>query len=90
MAETVMNFRVPEELKKGFDLIAESQDLTSSQLIRKLMRAEVENWMKANAQRELITQKKEPRQPKASTKQKKQPSASGIPLLDGLMKKGGV
>ena len=71
MADTVMNFRVPEELKKGFELVAESQDLTSSQLIRKLMREEVERWMKQNSQKSLLTQNREHRQIKTPTKQKK-------------------
>lgn len=50
MKEVILNFRVDETLKKGFEQVAKSMDLTSSQMLRKYMRFEVDRYMKENAQ----------------------------------------
>lgn len=90
MAETTMNFRIDEDLKRAFEAAAKEQDMTASQLIRRYIRMEVDKYMRQNSQKELLTHEKRKDGGKASARRKKQPSASGIPLLDGLMKKGGV
>ena len=53
MDSTTINLRLPSDLKNGFDLVAKSRDLTSSQMLRHYMRFEVENYMKNNAQQKL-------------------------------------
>lgn len=50
MKEVILNFRVDETLKKGFEQVAKSKDLTSSQMLRKYMRFEVEKYMSENSQ----------------------------------------
>lgn len=89
MTDTVMTFRVDSDLKKAFETAAKSTDLTSSQLLRSFMRETVATHMRANAQQELFSEKKQGRQPKASSSTKKPAKTSGNKLLDGLMKKGG-
>jgi predicted DNA-binding protein len=44
MAEktVLMTFRVPPELKAAFEFVAEKNDQTSSQVIRKLMKSYIE------------------------------------------------
>lgn len=58
MAETIINFRVDEELKKAFEMTAKSYDLTSSQMLRSYMRYEVDKYMKNNAQQGLKLDRK--------------------------------
>lgn len=53
MTEKVVNFRVNEDLKNGFELVASSLDLTASQMLRAYMRDTVENYMRNNAQQKL-------------------------------------
>ena len=89
MTDSVMNFRVDSDLKKGFEMAAKSVDQTSSQLLRAFMRETVENYMRKNAQGELLSQKKGMGDTKVSPKQKKQPKGSGNKLLDQLMQRGG-
>ena len=50
---TTMIFRIEPDLKRAFDQTAADLDLTSSQLLRKMIRNAVEQHMKANAQRTL-------------------------------------
>ena len=50
---TTMVFRIEPDLKRAFDQTAADLDLTSSQLLRKMIRNAVEQHMKANAQRSL-------------------------------------
>lgn len=50
---TTMIFRIEPDLKRAFDETAADLDLTSSQLLRKMVRNAVEQHMKANAQRTL-------------------------------------
>lgn len=71
MTDTVMNFRVPQELKDAFEIAAKSEDMTSSQLIRRLMRLTVENYMRQNAQQGLWNEKKGTGNTKTPTKGKK-------------------
>lgn len=58
MKEVILNFRVDETLKKGFEKVAESMDLTTSQMLRKYMRYEVERYMQQNAQQGLKLDRK--------------------------------
>ena len=58
MAETIINFRVDEELKKAFEMTAKSYDLTSSQMLISYMRYEVDKYMKNNAQQGLKLDRK--------------------------------
>ena len=58
MKEVILNFRVDETLKKGFEQVAKSNDLTSSQMLRKYMRYEVDKYMKENAQQGLKLDRK--------------------------------
>lgn len=71
MTDTVMNFRVPQELKDAFEIAAKSEDMTSSQLIRRLMRMTVENYMSQNAQQGLFEAKKPNGNTKRPAKAKK-------------------
>jgi antitoxin component of RelBE/YafQ-DinJ toxin-antitoxin module len=68
MTEKIINFRVDENLKKGFEMVAKNLDLTSSQMLRAYMREAVENYLKNNAQQSLLA--KEPTRPKKETKSK--------------------
>lgn len=58
MKEVLLNFRVNEALKKGFEQVAKSKDLTSSQMLRGYMKYEVEKYMKQNAQQGLKLDRK--------------------------------
>lgn len=78
MTDTVMNFRVDQDLKNAFDMAARDMDLTSSQLLRHYMRKTVAEYMAANAQGSLIERKKPVGDAKAPTKAKK-PAKSLIP-----------
>lgn len=50
---TTMIFRIEPDLKKAFDQLAADLDLTSSQMMRRMIRNAVEQHMKANAQQSL-------------------------------------
>lgn len=54
MKESLISFRVDEDLKKAFEKIAKEQDITSSQLLRMFMRDTIENYMKQNRQGDLL------------------------------------
>lgn len=55
MTETVLNFRVEKELKRAFEAVAESKDLTTSQMLRHFMRESVKEFMsKGGAQGDLL------------------------------------
>ena len=58
MKEVILNFRVDEALKKGFEQVAKSKDLTSSQMLRAYMKWEVEKYMQQNAQQGLKLDRK--------------------------------
>jgi hypothetical protein len=47
---TTMIFRIEKDLKKAFEMSAKDRDLTASQLIRKYIRHEVDQFMQKNAQ----------------------------------------
>lgn len=49
-ATTTMIFRIDADLKKAFEMSAKARDLTASQLIRKYIRHEVDQFMQKNAQ----------------------------------------
>jgi len=46
--------RVPEDLKKAFELAAKGDDQSGAQLVRKWMRLYVEDYMKRNAQADML------------------------------------
>jgi hypothetical protein len=51
---TAISHRIPTDLKKAFDLACQSNDQTASQVIRALMR----DYVKQNAQGDLLKGKK--------------------------------
>lgn len=55
MSEKVVTFRIDENMKKAFEAIAKENDLTTSQMLRHYMRNTVEQNMKKNAQKSLLT-----------------------------------
>lgn len=75
MTDSVMNFRVDEDLKKAFETIAKENDYTASQMLRHYMREVVNEYMKKHAQGDLL------KQPKAKTPTKAKKQAKG-PLPD--------
>lgn len=52
--DTVMNFRIPSELKKAFEDACAAQDITPSQILRKLIR----DFIATNKQPDLFRGKK--------------------------------
>lgn len=68
MTDKIINFRVDENLKNAFELIAKNNDLTTSQMLRAFMRDSVANYMKNNAQQSLLVQ--QPAKQKKEIKQK--------------------
>lgn len=70
MTETTINFRVNQELKTAFEMVAKERDLTSSQMLRAFMRETVEHYMKNNAQKSLLEPSKPKTNSRAKTKQK--------------------
>lgn len=48
MDKTTINFRTTEELKNAFEIVAKSNDLTSSQMLRHFMKYKVEQYMAEN------------------------------------------
>lgn len=66
MNEKIINFRVDENLKNAFEMIAKTNDLTSSQMLRAFMRKTVDDYMKSNAQKSLL----EPIKKQSNTKAK--------------------
>lgn len=68
MTDKIINFRVDENLKNAFELIAKNNDLTTSQMLRAFMRDSVANYMKNNAQQSLLSQ--QPTKQKKEIKQK--------------------
>ncbi len=87
MSDTVMNIRLPSDLKKAFDLVAKELDLTSSQLLRHMMRDAVAQYMTRNAQGDLLGASKPSGHTKTPPKAKKQAKGSGNPLFDQLIKR---
>lgn len=77
MIEKVVNFRIDEQTKKAFEMVAENSDLTSSQMLRGYMRKVVEDYMKNNAQQSLLSN--ETAQQKKAAKQKNIKPKSVIP-----------
>jgi len=75
MADTVMNFRVDQDLKTAFEKVAKARDLTASQMLRHYMRDSVAAFMREGAQGDLL----KPTHTKASPKEKKRPKGSVIP-----------
>jgi predicted transcriptional regulator len=71
MADTVMNFRVDEDLKKAFDRVAKELDQSSSQMLRAFMRDTVKEYMRRNTQGELLEPLKQSGKGKVSPKEKK-------------------
>lgn len=70
MTDKVINFRVDANLKQSFEMVANAEDLTSSQLLRAFMREKVDSYMKNNAQKSLLEPQKKPTNTKTKTKQK--------------------
>lgn len=70
MAESIVNFRVDNDLKKAFEMIAKEKDLTSSQMLRAFMREAVAEYMKENKQRSLLDTPKRQENNKGKEKQK--------------------
>lgn len=56
MTDKVINFRVDEDLKKGFEIVAKHNDLSASQMLRAFMRDCVENYMRQNNQLSLLNE----------------------------------
>lgn len=87
--ETVpLVIRIDKDLKKAFELVAEDQDLTVSQMIRHHIRYVVEKHAKENAQKPLFKPVEPPKpktEPKVSPKAKKPPMESKQGLL-GMFK----
>lgn len=81
MAETTINFRVDEELKRAFEMVAERNDLTSSQLLRRLMRDTVTQHMTTNAQGSLL----EPPEAKPKAKPPKKAKNASYGTAKGVM-----
>lgn len=50
---TTFTLRIPEGLKKAFDIAAKAEDLSGAQAVRRFMRSYVEHYMKNHAQKEL-------------------------------------
>lgn len=75
MNESIVNFRVDTELKKAFEIAAKSEDMTSSQLLRRFMREKVENYMRSNAQGSLIEPVKKQNNTKAKANRSVIPDA---------------
>lgn len=50
MGEKIINFRVDEDLKNSFEIVAKSMDLTASQMLRAYMREKVAEYMKSKSQ----------------------------------------
>lgn len=71
MAESIVNFRVDEDLKKAFEMVAKNEDLTSSQMLRGFMRWKVEQYMKKDAQKSLLSPQIKPSNTKAKAKEEK-------------------
>lgn len=88
MADTTMNFRVDEGLKKGFELVAEKNDLTSSQLLRRLMRDAVAQHMATNAQGSLLEQPEAKPRAKAAKKAKTASYGTAKGVMGALLKRG--
>lgn len=70
MNEKIINFRVDEDLKNAFELVAKNSDLTSSQMLRAYMREIVNEYMKNNAQQSLLEPQKKTGNNKPKAKQK--------------------
>lgn len=66
MTDKVINFRIDEQTKTAFEMVAKNLDLTSSQMLRAYMREAVDNYMKNNAQQSLLA--KQPGQAKKPPK----------------------
>lgn len=58
MSDKLITFRVDENLKNAFEMVAKNSDLNSSQMLRAFMRETVENYMKENRQVSLLENKK--------------------------------
>jgi len=50
---STFTLRVPEDLKKAFEVATKAEDLSGAQAIRKFMRQYVDHYMKSRAQQEL-------------------------------------
>lgn len=57
MTDKVINFRIDEQTKTAFEMVAKNLDLTASQMLRSYMRETVENYMKSHAQQDLLTER---------------------------------
>lgn len=51
---TTYTMRVPEDLKKAFEHCAKGDDQSGAQLVRKWMRLYVDDFMKRNAQADML------------------------------------
>lgn len=58
--------RIPNDLKKAFEIAAKAEDITGAQLLRRWIRGYTADYMKNHAQQELLT----PAKPQTKGKQK--------------------
>lgn len=79
MADSIVNFRVDEELKKAFEAAAKAQDITASQLFRAFMRQTVDEYMRQNAQGDLLKDVYSKGDSRTKGKPKKQATGSVLP-----------
>lgn len=47
--------RIPNDLKKAFEIAAKAEDITGAQLLRRWIRGYTADYMKNHAQQELLT-----------------------------------
>lgn len=73
---TTMIFRIEPELKKAFEMSAKARDLTASQLLRKYIRHEVDQYLREHAQGALDLAPKPNHQPAPKKPAKGQKMAS--------------
>lgn len=58
--------RIPNDLKKAFEIAAKAEDITGAQLLRRWIRGYTADYMKKHAQQDLLT----PTKPQAKRKAK--------------------
>lgn len=69
--QETMIFRIDADLKKAFTEMCREMDSTPSQLMRKMIKGAVTNWMKENSQGTLMLFSDPPKKPLATTEKSK-------------------
>lgn len=85
-----MVFRIEKDLKTAFEQIARSRDETVSQMLRKYIRTEIEQYAKEHAQKDLFRTTTAPtikNTPKSTPKDKKTIPEGKTALLDMFKRK---